>query len=426
MHLSHHQLVAPARGGFSRRSFLHAVSASAVAAGTLSFRDLASLQAADLRKRHKAMILLWMAGGPSQFETFDPKPNTPNGGPTRAIKTAVPGVSIAEGWERTAEMMGDIALIRSMTNKEGNHPRATYQIHTGYVPSGGLKHPNLGSVVAERIGSADLDLPSVVSIGKTEGAGYLGVNYEPFVVNDPSRKPDNTALATAGPRFDARRSLLAGMNDAFAARGAAAATATHAGFFDKAADLVLSPSLQAFDLADEPDAIKEKYGSTPFGRGCLLARRLVEAGVTFVEVRSNGWDTHFDNFDKTKELAGGVDPAFAALVADLKDRGLLDDTLVLWTGEFGRTPAVNARTGRDHFPRAFNAALAGGGVRGGRVIGATDKTGSSVADRPVTVPDLFCTVCRSLGIDPRHEYQTPVGRPMKLVDGGEAVEELFG
>jgi uncharacterized protein (DUF1501 family) len=402
------------------------VSAAAVAAGTLGFRDLVSLEAAELRKRHKAMILLWMAGGPSQFETFDPKPGMETGGPTETIETAVPGIQIAKGWEQTAKAIQDIAIIRSMTNKEGNHQRASYQLHTGYLPSGGLKHPNVGSAVAERIAPHDFDLPAVVSIGRTDGAGYLGVEYEPFIVNDPNRRPDNTSLTTQERRFEARRGLLARMDHEFASHGAAHVVATQQGFSKKASDLVLSPQLEAFDLSDEPESLRERYGDSQFGRGCLLARRLVEAGVTFVEVRSNGWDTHSENFERTATLAGQVDPAFAALVGDLKDRRLLDSTLVVWMGEFGRTPAVNARTGRDHYPRAFNAALAGCGVRGGQVIGRTDEKGFAVEDRPVTVPDLFCSVCRALEIDPRHEYQTAVGRPMKLVDGGEAVAELFG
>jgi len=372
------------------------------------------------------MILLWMAGGPSQFETFDPKPGVETGGPTEAISTAVPGIRIAQGWEHTAQAMADIALIRSMTNKEGNHQRASYQLHTGYLPSGGLKHPNVGSAVAERIAPHDFDLPAVVSIGRTDGAGYLGVEYEPFIVTDPNRRPENTSLTTQESRFEGRRNLLARMNATFASNGADNAVSMQEGFYEKAAELVLSPQLKAFDLSQEPEQLRERYGASQFGRGCLLARRLIEAGVTFVEVRSNGWDTHFENFDRTATLAGQVDPGFAALVGDLKDRGLLDRTLVVWMGEFGRTPTVNARTGRDHFPRAFSAALAGCGVMGGQVIGRTDAKGLAVEDRPVTVPDLFCTVCQALAIDPRHEYQTAAGRPMKLVDGGEPVTELFG
>ena len=321
--------------------------------------------------------------------------------------------------------MDEIAVIRSMTNKEGNHPRATYQLHTGYLPSGGLTHPHFGSVVAERTAADGTELPSVVSVGRTESAGHLGVGYEPFLVTDPGRRPENTALATGRDRFDRRRTLLGRLESGFASRGGAASVAAAAGFRDQAADLVLSPQLRAFDLADEPASLQARYGDTQFGRGCLLARRLVEAGVSFVEVRSNGWDTHFDNFEATRKLSAGVDPAFATLIADLKDRGLLDSTLIVWMGEFGRTPRLNARVGRDHFPRAFSIALAGGGVQGGRVIGATTADGTAVSDRPVTVPDLFCTACYTLGIDPHHEYDTPGGRPVKLVDGGAAIEELF-
>lgn len=411
--------------GFSRRSFIKGAATTGVAAATFGLQDIVRLNAGEMRTRRKAMILLWMAGGPSQFETFDPKPGLDTGGPTRAIPTAVPGIHIAEGWGKTAEAMGDIALLRSMTNKEGNHPRATYQLHTGYLPSGGLKHPHFGSVVAERIAPPEFDLPAVVSIGRTEGAGYLGVNYEPFIVNDPGRRPDNTSLPTSSDRFGRRQRLLGRINNQFAKAGTSAVVSAHQGFYERAADLMLSPQLAAFDLADESDSLKNQYGNSQFGRGCLLARRLVEAGVTFVEVRSNGWDTHFESFDRTRELSAQVDPAFGTLIGDLKDRGLLENTLVLWMGEFGRTPTINPRSGRDHFPRAFNAAIAGCGVKGGQVIGKTDATGQTVEDRPVAVPDLLCSVCSALEIDPGHEYQTAVGRPMKLVDGGESLPELF-
>jgi uncharacterized protein (DUF1501 family) len=189
--------------------------------------------------------------------------------------------------------------------------------------------------------------------------------------------------------------------------------------------MVLSPRLKAFDVGQEKDAIRDRYGRTPFGQGCLLARRLVEAGVTFVEVESNGWDTHKDNFERVKQLTGVVDPAFAALVGDLKERGMLGRTLVIWMGEFGRTPKINPNTGRDHYPRAFSVALAGGGVRGGRVVGATSADGSGVKDRPVTVADLFCTFCHALKINPRKENISALNRPIKIVDGGQPVKELF-
>ncbi|MEX0703580.1 MAG: DUF1501 domain-containing protein [Planctomycetales bacterium] len=420
----HHQDVRLDRRGFSRRSFLHVVSAASVAAGTLSFRDLISLQAAELRRQRKSMVLLWMGGAPSQLETFDPKPGTPNGGPTEAIDTAVPGLHIAQGWEQTAAAMRDIAIVRSMTNREGNHQRATYQLHTGYVPSGGVKHPSIGASVAKEIADPENSLPSVVSVGRTIGAGFLGVNYEPLVVN-AGRLPENVTAAVSTDRFHRRSGLLDKLEEDFAERGGRDVVEDHRKLYAKAADLFLSSDVEAFDLSKEPAAVQRQYGATNFGRGCLLARRLVEKGVTFVEVGLGGWDTHADNFERHTRLAGQADPGFGALVSDLKSRGLLDSTLVVWMGEFGRTPRINARTGRDHYPRAFNAALAGCGVKGGQAIGATTRDGSAVADSPVSVPDLFCSFCHALGVDPRKENYSSIGRPLKIVDGGNKVEKLF-
>lgn len=429
MKLFHHQAVSVSRRGIARRGFLQTLSAGALAAGALNFRDVMSLHAEELRQQGKAIILLWMAGGPSHFETFDPKPEAENGGPTEAIDTAVPGIQIANGWEKTAAAMQDIALIRSMTNKEGNHRRATYQLHTGYVPSGSVKHPALASNIAREIGDLNSDLPSYVTVGTGQnggpGAGFLGVDYEPFAVNAAGELPQNVATGVPHPRYSKRLGLLDRLEDDFAGRGGKKNVADHRSIYKKASRLVLSPDVTTFDLADESDELKAAYGDSQFGRGCLLARRLVEKGVTFIEVRQNGWDTHADNFNRVKKNADVVDPAFAALVTDLKQRGMLENTLVLWTGEFGRTPKINARTGRDHFPRAFNAAIAGGGVRGGQVIGATDAEGAAVKDNPVTVPDLLKTICHSLHVEAEKENMSPLGRPMKIVDGGNVVKQLF-
>jgi uncharacterized protein (DUF1501 family) len=211
----------------------------------------------------------------------------------------------------------------------------------------------------------------------------------------------------------------------FAEGGGEALVADHRELNHTAARMVLSPRLAAFDLGKEKAAVRDRYGRTPFGQGCLLARRLVEAGVTFVEVVSSNWDTHRDNFTGHKNLAGTVDPAFAALVGDLKERGQLGRTLVVWMGEFGRTPRINALGGRDHYPRVCNVALAGAGVKGGQVIGATDGKGMGVEERPVSVPDLFCTLCAALRIRPRKQNLAN-GRPIKIVEGGEAVKEVFG
>jgi len=429
MNFFHHQAVNVSRRGVSRRGFVQTLSAGALTAGALNFRDVMSLRAEELRQQGKAIILLWMAGGPSHFETFDPKPEAEAGGPTEAIDTAVPGVQIAQGWEKTAAVMQDIALIRSMTNKEGNHRRASYQLHTGYVPSGSVKHPSFASNIAKEIGDINADLPSYVTVGAGRfggpSAGFLGVDYEPFAVNAAGKLPQNVAPGVPTDRYSTRLGLLDRLEDDFAGRGGKQNVADHRSIYKKASRLVLSPDVKTFDLEDESDEIKAAYGDSQFGRGCLLARRLIEKGVTFIEVRHNGWDTHKDNFKQTAKNAGVVDPAVAALITDLKQRGLLDKTLVLWTGEFGRTPKINPNMGRGHYPRAFNVAIAGGGVRGGQVIGATDAEGATVEDNPVTVPDLLKTVCHSLKIEAEKENLSPLGRPVKIVDGGKVVEQLF-
>jgi hypothetical protein len=425
MTITRHDQATIRRSGVSRRTFLHRVSAGALAAGTLSLPDLVSLHAAELRKEGRAMILLWMAGGPSQFETFDPKPNHDNGAGTKVTSTAIPGVQLAESWEQTAASLKDIAVIRSMTNKEGNHQRATYQLHTGYIPSGSVKHPSFAACAAQQLHDPDLDLPSVVSVGPTQGAGFLGVDYEPFVVQTPGQMPQNVQSPVGNQRIQRRLALFNELEETFAERGGRNVVHNQKQLYDKAAGLILSPQTKAFDISGEPQALRDRYGSSQFGQGCLLARRLVESGVSFVEVRSNGWDTHDDNANRIRRLAGEVDPAFATLIADLKDRGMLERTTVLWTGEFGRTPRINPRDGRDHYPRAFNCAIAGGGVRGGQVIGSSTADGSAVDERPVTVPDLLRTLCKTLKIDADHENISPLGRPMKIVDGGAPVAELF-
>jgi hypothetical protein len=426
-----HENIAFTRKTLSRRGFLYGTSA-ATAAGALNFRDVMSVQADELRKQGRAMILLFMQGGPSQLETFDPKPGTDSAGPTTAISTSVSGIQIAEGWEQTAKQMQDIAILRSMTNKEGEHQRAVYQMHTGYVPSGSVKHPSLGANIAKELAPLDRELPAVVTIGDRGqngmGAGFLGVDYEPFHVAGRSvgGMPDNVSPTVGDPRFVRRLGLLDKLEGEFAARGGETVVNNHRRIYDKSAKLVLSPLTKTFDLSHESAETKARYGDSEFGKGCLLARRLVEAGVTFVEVRLNGWDTHQDNFDTVKGLAKRCDPALAALIQDLKDRGLFDSTLILWTGEFGRTPKVNPRTGRDHWPRNFNALLAGGGIKGGQVIGESAKDGLGILNDPITVADLFSSVCKSLHVDPARENMSPIGRPLKIVDGGKPVDKLFG
>src|SRR5205823_4195314 len=268
--------------------------------------------------------------------------------------------------------------------------------------------------------------PHFVSIsGQTVGPSFLGVRYAPFVVTDPNKAPDNLLPPVAPDRLTRRLGLLKELEAPQARGGAAPLVRDHQTLYERTAQMALSPRTKAFDLDREPARVRDACGRSAFGQGCLMARRLVEAGVTFVEVQSSGWDTHGNELPALKKLIPPVDQGTAALLADLRERGLLEKTLVIWMGEFGRTPKVNLTAGRDHYPHAFNMALAGAGVRGGRVVGATDKNGAEVADRPVTVPDLFCTFCRALNIDPRFENQSNVGRPLKIVETGKAVGEVF-
>lgn len=423
------QVAMTGQGVLSRRGFLRGVGLGAAGSLGLSFTDLMAVQADELRKRNMACILLWMAGGPSQMDTFDPKPDHANGGAIKAIETSVPGIRIAEGWNQLARVMGDVALIRSMTNKEGNHQRATYQLHTGYAPTGTLKHPNIGVAIANEIGDPNFDLPQIVSIGgATIGAGFLGVGLEPFVVSDPQKPPSNAVLpSNVGPiRFRRRLGLMSALEQSgFERYGGADRVRDHTALYRQTAGMVLSPRMKAFDLKDEPPAVLSAYGQTPFGMGCLLARRLVQAGVTFVEVRANGWDTHQNNHEKVSKLAGEVDPGFATLITELKSHGLLDRTLVVWMGEFGRTPKINPTAGRDHFPKVFNAAVAGGGIKGGQVIGESSTDGTEVKDSPVAVNDLLKSLCHALKINATKENMSPVGRPIRIVDGGKVVPQLF-
>ncbi len=413
----------------ARRDFLCGVSTAALAAGSLRWTDAIAASSEQLRREGMACIVLWMAGGPSQFETFSPKPDHENGGETKAISTAVPGIQISENLSHCAKVMNELAIIRSMSSKEGNHSRASFLLHHGVVPTASVKYPSMGSLVAHQIGDAACELPSFVRVGNRlrngGNGGFLGVDYDPFVLQDAERPPANTTPATSVDRYQRRLSLLDRLDARYGASEGPDVVDSHKKLVGKASQMILSPQMDAFDLDQESDATRDAYGRTKFGASCLLARRLVESGVTFVEVGSGGWDTHQDNFNRVRELTAGIDQPMAQLITDLKQRGMLERTLVVWMGEFGRTPKINGRTGRDHFPRAFNVVLAGGGVRGGQVIGETNAGGTEVTDRPVQVVDLFRSIYKSLRIDADHENMSLIGRPIKIVDGGGVVEELF-
>jgi uncharacterized protein (DUF1501 family) len=419
------------RGPLDRRGFLRAAGLAGATWLTPVGHLLARAAEAPGpdRGRAQSIILLWLQGGPSQLETFDPHPGTDIAAGTGAIDTAVKGVRLAPGLERTAEEMGSIALVRSMVSKEGDHERGTYTMKTGFRPDPTVVHPSIGAVCCHELPAAGTDIPRHVSIlpGQWPGrGGYLGAEYDAFRTGDPADPVPDTVSRLPRDRDERRLQHLDAVEGAFARgrRGRVEATLHRAAVAD-ARRMMSSEQLKAFDVSGEPLALRRAYGETPFGRACLAARRLTEAGVRCVEVTLAGWDTHADNHAEVRKLLAVLDPAFGTLVRDLRERGALGRTLVLCAGEFGRTPKVNVAGGRDHWPTGFSLAMAGGGVRGGRVVGATDSEGKGTPADPVTVGDLHATVLTAVGIDPRKVNQTPIGRTVRFSEG-KPVSALLG
>lgn len=409
----------------TRRDLLK-LSAAGVLGGSMSgwLDILASRVAANpTPTTAKRCILLWMDGGPSHKDTFDLRPGTEQGGPYQAIQTSVPGIQISEHFPRFARLMEHAAIIRSMSTGEGAHQRAKYYLHTGYKEGvGGLVYPSIGSLVSKELGNPDSPLPNFVSIGNRGfGAGFLGARHAPLIVNDATRGVENLRSAVASNQFQNRVGLLEELEQGFDRTHPSIPGTAHRTTYQRAVTLMRDRGAAAFDISREPEAGRAGYGTGRFAEGCLMARRLIETGVQFVEVTLGGWDTHQDNFSRVRTLSQQVDPAMSQLVTDLRDRGLLDSTLVLWMGDFGRTPRINTRSanpGRDHYPRAWSSVMIGGGIRGGQVIGRTDAEAATVVDRPVSTVDFMATVCHILGIDYTKMNQTPIGRPVRIVDRG--------
>ena len=337
----------------------------------------------------------------------------------------------SEHLPRLAGQAQRLAVLRSMRTREGDHGRATAHLHTGYTPQGSIRFPSLGSLAARELADADADLPGFVSVTPqgafaqpAVAAGFLGPRYAPLVVNGTGGAlavEDLHAPGVSAAHAGERLALLRDAEALFLASRPGPGTATHVTAYDRAVRLQRQAAAAAFDLAEEPDRLRDRYGRNLFGQGCLLARRLVERGVPFVEVTLGGWDTHDNNFEQVKSLCGVLDPAWATLLDDLNDRGLLDSTLVVWMGEFGRTPGINPQRGRDHYPTAWSVVLGGGGIKGGQAVGKTGKDGLAVEDRPVTVPDLLATVCQALGTRPEeaeHVQRRPAHSPRR--PGGRA------
>jgi uncharacterized protein (DUF1501 family) len=424
----------------SRREAL-ALSAAGIAgasvSGWLGLLAQHAARAAAPPTRRKSCILLWMDGGPSHHDTFDPKPDASAEvcGPLGSIATALPGVRVTEKFPKTARLLKHAALLRGMCTDEADHARARVYVHTGYKPgAGGLVYPGLGSTVSAELGRPDAPMPSFVVTGTPLNKhaflgdpGWRGPRHQPLVVADPARGLDHLRPFAGVEDFDDRAALLDQLEGRFARTYKGDAAETHRTALRRAVALMRSDKAHAFDLSREPDTTRRAYGESKFGQGCLLARRLVEAGVSFVEVYLQNWDTHEKKvFDDALGLMAQVDDGMSALVTDLAERGMLDSTLVVWMGEFGRT-RMNRNGGRDHHSRAWTSMLLGGGIRGGQVIGRTDAQGVRVEDRPISIKDFMATVCRVLGIDPERKISTPIGRPIRIVDeGGQAIREVLG
>ncbi len=400
----------------------------------------------ELPQRAKSCILVWLAGGPSHIDTFDLKPDAPDQfrGEFKPIDTVVPGVRISEHLPKFAQIMDRVSLVRTMTGPEGEHDRAAQHLLTGHRPLPATNYPSHGSVVTHERGLGTW-LPNYIAVPNADramGAGYLSKSFDPFAVGGDPASPTFQVrdLYTSGfnltfDRINRRRELVKQLDERARNIARNEVTAARDAFYAQAYDLVTSRQARdAFEISKEEQPLREKYGPTTLGQGCLLARRLVEAGVAFVTVNSMGiggttpltWDTHQNNFPALKDqLLPQLDNAFTALIQDLDDRKLLDSTLVILTGEFGRTPKINKNAGRDHWPRANSVVLAGGGIKRGLVLGKTDAQAEYPVDRPVSPADLAATMFTLLGIDPHKAEHTNDGRSIKLVADGEAVHELM-
>lgn len=415
--------------GMSRRHFLqHAAGASALAGSSLALGNSLQVHAQELRRNRKSAILLWMGGGPATIDLWDLKPGAATGGPFRPISTTG-DMQICEHLPRVAQQMHNLSIVRSMSTREADHARGRYYMHTGFVPNANIEHPSYGAVVAHELMAdrQDLDIPPFISIGgASEGPGFLGMAWSPFSVSSDGRIR-NLEMGIDDSRMVQRMKTLELIENGFIGQRRGGAADDHRKILRKTFDLMTSRQMDAFKVASEPDSVKEQYGDNAFGRGCLMARRLVEVGVPFIEVDLGGWDNHSGIHDILQNQRLPVlDQAMGALVADLEQRELLKDTVVIWMGEFGRTPTINGNAGRDHWARCWSTVVGGGEIRGGLAVGATDADGRQVTSEPYSAEDLMATVCKGLGISLETTYQSKNGRPMKIANGGKVIRELIG
>ncbi len=429
--------------GIARRAFIRVGALSLLEISQSQYlRARAATSQQDTKAKAQACILIFLEGGPSHVDLWDPKPNSS----FKPIATNVAGVQISELLPRMARQMDKVAIIRSMHTEESNHPPAAYYAFTGHRPTAAMQFPSLGAIVTKELGARH-NVPPHVNIpgwkgGAYEGylkAGFLGPAYDPMIVPDPSREDfqvEDLSLPKSLPveALNDRRSFLTVIDQAYRQRVETAEYASMDNFTRQAMQMVLTPEVRAaFDLSKETEKTKEAYGRHSLGQTLLLARRLVEGGSRFITAGGNqlsGWDTHSDNDKRVGKLLPVLDQSLSALLEDLKERGLFDSTIVLAMGEFGRTPYLNSKGGRDHWPNCWSMVVGGGGLRGGQVVGSSDERGGEVADRMVSMGDLFATIYKAMGIDWHKEYPSPIGRPVKIANSigdrtGEVITELI-
>jgi uncharacterized protein (DUF1501 family) len=378
----------------------------------------------------KKVIYLYMNGGMSHLDTLDPKEDAAVRGATEIIKASRCHTRLSAYMPRLAECAHHTAIIRSMHSNQGAHERGRYFVWTGYAQRGTIRHPSLGSWAVRLGGSFNPNLPGYIKIGgdtRHPGGGFLDSTFAPLPIRNPDQGLQHSQLADGldEATFNARLSLSREFNQAFEARFPQQQVRAYGAAYDHAIKLMKSRDLAAFDLTAEPDSMREAYGGDAFGKGCLLARRLIERDVRFVEVSLGGWDTNQDNFPRVEARAALLDQALSTLLQDLSSRGLLDETLVVLATEFGRTPKINQNNGRDHYPKAFSCLLAGGGVKGGSIVGSTDSRGAEVISDPVTIPDFNATIAYALGLPLDQIVTAPSGRPFTIADKGQPLKQLF-
>jgi len=413
----------------NRRHFLsHLAGAAALSSPAIDFTNTILANANDLKKEHKSAILLWMGGGPSTMDIWDLKPGTPTGGPFKPISTSADGIQICEHMPLMAKQMHHMNIVRSMSTREADHMRGRYYMHTGYVPTPTIEHPSYGAVVAHELISdvPQLEIPPFISVGGgSVGPGFLGMTYAPFVVNSNGNVRD-LSMGVDDAILNQRLQMLRTIEDRFISEKRGSTSIDHDKVLNKTLKLMTSKQMDALKVAKEPEEVRERYGNTGFGRGCLMARRLVETGVPFIEVDLGGWDNHANIFPTLQDTKlPELDKAMSALISDLHDRGLLETTAIIWMGEFSRTPNINGNTGRDHWARSWSVVVGGAGFNKGIVVGETSSDGKEVITEPYSSQDLMASVLKSLDISLETTFTSKNGRPMKIANSGKVIKELF-